>query len=55
LPALYSIVLVNMLLYFIHSGSLSNLAPWAAAAVVINVMTWLIAMFEEWRGAGMRW
>jgi biofilm PGA synthesis N-glycosyltransferase PgaC len=86
-PALYFIVLANMLLYFIHGGSLSNLAPWAAAAVLINVMTgslyavahrdhiylsflspffdfyqgillncaWLIAMFDEARGAGMRW
>jgi biofilm PGA synthesis N-glycosyltransferase PgaC len=86
-PALYFIVLANMLLYFIHGGSLSNLAPWAAAAVLINVMTgslyavahrdhiclsllspffdfyqgillncaWVIAMFDEARGAGMRW
>ncbi len=86
-PALYFIVLANMLLYFIHGGSLSNLAPWAAAAVLINVMTgslyavahrdhiylsllspffdfyqgillncaWLIAMFDEARGTGMRW
>src|ERR1700722_14034106 len=86
-PALYFIVLASMLLYFIHGGSLSNLAPWAAAAVLINVMTgslyavahrdhiylsllspffdfyqgillncaWLIAMFDEARGAGMRW
>jgi biofilm PGA synthesis N-glycosyltransferase PgaC len=38
-PALYFIVLASMLLYFIHGGSLSNLAPWAAAAVAINVMT----------------
>jgi hypothetical protein len=68
--------------YFLHGGS-----PWAAAAVLINVMTgslsavahrdhiclsllspffdlyqgillncsWLIAMFDEARGAGMRW
>jgi hypothetical protein len=73
--------------YFMHGGSLANLAPWAAAAVLINVMTgslsavahrdhiclsllspffdfyqgillncsWLIAMFDEARGAGMRW
>src|ERR1700691_5022806 len=38
-PALYFIVLANMLLYFIHGGSLSNLAPSAAAAVLINVLT----------------
>jgi biofilm PGA synthesis N-glycosyltransferase PgaC len=38
-PALYFIVLANMLLFLIHGGSLSNLAPWAAAAVLINVMT----------------
>src|SRR5271168_4406978 len=86
-PALYFIVLASMLLYFIHGGSLSNLAPWAAATCLINVMTgslyavahrdhiclsllspffdfyqgillncaWLIAMFDEARGVGMRW
>ncbi len=86
-PVLYFIVLANMLLYFIHGGSLSNLAPWAAAAIMINVMTgslyavahrdhiclsllspffdfyqgillncaWLIAIFDEARGARMRW
>jgi poly-beta-1,6-N-acetyl-D-glucosamine synthase len=86
-PALYFIVLASMLLYFIHGGSLSNLAPWAAAACLINVMTgslyavvhrdhislsllsplfdfyqgillncaWFVAMFDQARGARMRW
>src|ERR1700678_1505021 len=86
-PALYFLVLASMLWFFLQGGSLSNLAPWAAAAVLINVMTgslyavvyldhlyisllspffdfyqgillncaWFIAMFDEARGAGMRW
>jgi cellulose synthase/poly-beta-1,6-N-acetylglucosamine synthase-like glycosyltransferase len=86
-PALYFIVLASMLFYFIQGGSLSSLAPWAAAACLINVMTgslyavahrdhiylsllspffdfyqgillncaWLIAIFDQARGARMRW
>ena len=86
-PALYFIVLAGMLWYFLEGGSLAKLAPWAAAAILVNVMSgslyavahrdrvslsllspifdfyqgmllncaWFIAMFDQARGARMRW
>jgi poly-beta-1,6-N-acetyl-D-glucosamine synthase len=86
-PALYFIVLASMLWYFLQGGDLTKLAPWAAAAVMVNVMSgslyavahrdrislsllspffdfyqgmflncaWFIAMFDQARGARMRW
>jgi poly-beta-1,6-N-acetyl-D-glucosamine synthase len=38
-PALYFFVLASMLWFFLQGGSLAKLAPWAAAAVLINVMS----------------
>ena len=86
-PALYFFVLAGMLWYFLEGGSLAKLAPWAAAAILVNVMSgslyavahrdrvslsllsplfdfyqgmllncaWFIAMFDQARGARMRW
>ncbi len=86
-PALYFVVLATMLWYFLQGGSLAKLAPWAAAAILVNVMSgslyavahrdrislsllspffdfyqgmflncaWFIAMFDQVRGARMRW
>jgi biofilm PGA synthesis N-glycosyltransferase PgaC len=86
-PALYFFVLGSMLWYFLQGGSLSRLAPWAGAAILLNVMAgslytvahrdriylpllsplfdfyqgvllncaWFIAIFDQVRGAGMRW
>jgi poly-beta-1,6-N-acetyl-D-glucosamine synthase len=86
-PALYFVVLANMLWFFLQGGDLAKLAPWAAAAIMVNVMSgslyaiahrdrislcllspffdfyqgmflncaWFIAMFDEARGARMRW
>src|ERR1700733_3126636 len=38
-PALYFFVLASMLWFFLQGGSLAKLAPWAAAAILINVMS----------------
>jgi poly-beta-1,6-N-acetyl-D-glucosamine synthase len=38
-PALYFVVLASMLWFFLQGGSLAKLAPWAAAAIMLNVMS----------------
>jgi biofilm PGA synthesis N-glycosyltransferase PgaC len=38
-PALYFVVLGSMLWFFLQGGSLAKLAPWAAAAILLNVMS----------------
>lgn len=86
-PPLYFFILAGLLWYFLQGGSLSKVAPWAAAAILLNVMAgslyavahrdriylpllspffdfyqgillncaWCIAIFDQARGARMRW
>jgi cellulose synthase/poly-beta-1,6-N-acetylglucosamine synthase-like glycosyltransferase len=86
-PALSFVLLASLLLYIVHGGNLSNLASWATATWLLNLMAgslyavahrdrvslsllsplfdfyqgillncaWLIAAFDQARGARMRW
>jgi cellulose synthase/poly-beta-1,6-N-acetylglucosamine synthase-like glycosyltransferase len=86
-PPLYFFILGGLLWYFLQGGSLSKVAPWAAAAILLNAMAgslyavahrdriylpllspffdfyqgillncaWVIAIFDQARGARMRW